>query len=83
MEGMALENPADGEPRAAQHSVLGDRADRVLRARRDESAPPREQRRDEPSVEEDRSNGELAEHASILAFRPPLDNWQPKGYTAN
>ena len=83
MEGMALQNPADGEPRAAQDSVSGDGGDRVLRARRDESASPREKRRDEPLVDDDWRDSELAKHALILAFRPPLDNWQSECYTAN
>ena len=83
MEGMAFQDPADGEPRAAQDSVFGDRGDRVLRARRDESASPREKRRDEPLVDDDGHDGELAKHALILAFRPPLDNWQSECYTAN
>jgi len=74
VEWMAFQDPADGQPQAARDSVLGDGGDCVLRARRDESASSREKRRDESLVKDNRRDGELAEHASILAFRLPLDN---------
>lgn len=83
MKRVALEESPDGEPGAAEDAVPGDRLDCVLRTGGDEPTAVREKRRNESSVEADRGDRELAEHASILAFPPPLDNWQSSCYTAS
>jgi hypothetical protein len=53
MERMTAADPADGEPGTPQRSVLGERAERVLTARRREPAPGRQQRADESTVTAD------------------------------
>ena len=80
---MALQEASEGEPRAANHPMPGDRLDRVLRTGGDEPAAVREKRREESPVDEDRRDRDLAEHASILAFPLLLDNWQSSSYTAD
>jgi hypothetical protein len=53
MERMTAADPAHGEPGAAQRSVPGERAERILTAGRREPAPGSQQRADESPVAAD------------------------------
>ncbi len=51
---VALEESSEGEPASARGTVLADRLNSILRARWDESTPPREERGDDPLIGDDR-----------------------------
>jgi len=73
---MAFQDSLQRKPQSTQCAVLQDSFHGIVRAGGSKAAAIRKRRGHEALIHTNRKDKNLAKHASILASKVPLDNWQ-------